>query len=155
MKLCLKYEPTPANARCFAADIVAAATKANGANLDYTIDSLRQVDAIIESFRSDGVTSDQVAETLFGFGCYVGEVIVRRGEGKWRAAVETPMAQFAGFPLVVQHGSDGYCNPIGKAFKLLENGPEDSLWYFYQAIVAKAPGAKQEPNPRRPWWKFW
>jgi hypothetical protein len=127
MKLCLKYEPTPANARLFAADIVAASTEIYGAHLDYTIDSLRQVDAIIERFRSDGVSSDQIAETLFGFGCYVGEVIVRCGEGRWRVTAETPMAELGGFPLVVQHGRDSFCNPIGKVFKRLANGPEDSL----------------------------
>jgi hypothetical protein len=155
MKLCLKFEPTPENAPRFAADIVLAATEVSGANLDYTIDSLRQVDAIIESLRSDGVSSDQIAETLFGFGCYVGEVIVRRAEGRWRAAAETPMAELGGFPLVVQHGRDSFCNPIGKVFKRLANGPEDSIAYFYQAIVVYPTLAQEKPSPRKPWWKFW
>ena len=33
--------------------------------------------------------------------------------------------------------SDGsFMNPIGKTFKLLNNGSEDSVLYFYQAIEA-------------------
>ncbi len=33
------------------------------------------------------------------------------------------------------------CNPIGKAFKRLENGPEDSLGYFYQVFTGAEPGS--------------
>jgi hypothetical protein len=103
--------------------------------------------------RSQGCTSEQIAETLFGFGCYVGEVFVRQAGGSWQAVASTPMANLAGFPLVVHLRNDSYCNPIGKAFKRLENGAEDSLPYFY-AVFTNAGGLASQGR-RKPWWKFW
>ncbi|MFF0654822.1 hypothetical protein [Micromonospora tulbaghiae] len=37
--------------------------------------------------------------------------------------------------MVVELGGQGWCNPIAKAFKRLENGPEDSLRYFYAVFA--------------------
>jgi hypothetical protein len=93
------------------------------------------VDEIVEGFRQDGCKSDEIAETLFGFGCYVGEVFVRHAGGKWRNAAETAMAELAGFPLVIELGEKSLCNPIGKVFKRLQNGEEDNLPYFYQVFT--------------------
>lgn len=137
MRLRLKYPPTVENAPKFAADMVGLAAEISGVDLDYSVASLKAVDGIIEEMRQDGCTADQIAETLFGFGCYVGEVFVRQSGGKWRNAAETAMASFAGFPLVVQLGQECFCNPIGKVFKRLENGEEDNLPYFYQGFATQ------------------
>lgn len=137
MRLRLKYPPTPENAPKFAADIVGAAADISGVVLDYSADGLKDVDDIIEGMRRDGCTSEQVAETLFGFGCYVGEVFVRQAGGRWRNTADTAMADLAGFPLVVELGEEHFCNPIGKVFKRLDNGEEDNLPYFYQAFTSR------------------
>jgi hypothetical protein len=137
MRLRLKYQPIPENAPKFAGDIVAAAAEISGVALDYSADSLKDVDDIIERMRQDGCTSEQLAETLFGFGCYVGEVFVRQAGGRWRNAADTAMADLAGFPLVVELGEEHFCNPIGKVFKRLENGEEDNLPYFYQVFTSR------------------
>ena len=134
MNLRLKYPPTVENAPRFAADIAASAQQISGVQLDYSVASLKEVDDILEGFRKDKLRSTQIAETLFGFGCYIGEVFVRHAGGAWRLAAETAMADFAGFPLVVQTGSENFCNPIAKAFKRVDNGIEDNLPYFYQVF---------------------
>jgi hypothetical protein len=136
MQLRLKYPPTVDNAPRFAADMVGPAAEISGVKLDYSVASLKSVDDIVEGMRQDGCTSDQIAETLFGFGCYVGEVFVRQAGGNWRNAAETSMAKLAGFPLVIELGSESFCNPIGKVFKRLENGEEDNLPFFYEAFTA-------------------
>lgn len=137
MRLQLNYSPTPENAPKFASDIVCSAAEICGVRLDYSIASIQAVDEIVEGFRQEGCTSDQIAETLFGFGCYVGEVFVRHAGGKWRVSSKTPMAKGAGFPLVIELNEDHFCNPIGKVFKRLENGDEDSLPYFYQVFSTR------------------
>lgn len=137
MRLRLKYPPQPENAAKFAADIAAAAAEISGADLDYSVASLETVDGILEGMRRDGVSSDQVAETLFGFGCYVGEVFVRQAGGAWCETAASPMAQAAGFPLVIDLGEGRYCNPIGKVFKRIDNGEEDYLPYFFQVFTKK------------------
>jgi len=137
MQLRLKYPPTVENAPKFAADMVGSAAEISGVDLDYSVASLKAVDDIVEGLWQDGCTPDQIAEALFGFGCYVGEVFVRYAGGKWRNAAETSMAKLAGFPLIIELGKESLCNPIGKVFKRLENGEADSLPYFYQVFTTR------------------
>ncbi|WP_033222444.1 hypothetical protein [Kitasatospora phosalacinea] len=134
MELRLRYAPEVVNAGRFAADIVVSAARVSGAELDYSVGSLAVVDGIIEEFRASGIVSGQVGETLFGFGCYVGEVMVRQGGAAWRAVSAEEVPAF-GFPLVVGLPSGQVCNPIGKVFRRLENGPQDSLPHFYTVFA--------------------
>jgi hypothetical protein len=138
MNLRLKYPPTVENAAKFAADIVASTQRIKGVVLDYSVASLQAVDDILEQFREGGGKSGQMAETLFGFGCYVGEVFVRNAGGSWTLTAETKMAGMAGFPLVIQTGPVTFCNPIAKVFKRLDNGIEDNLPYFFQVFSRPA-----------------
>lgn len=138
VQLRLRYPPTIENAPKFAADVVAPAANLSGVDLDFSVASLRGVDDIIEGMRQQGVTADRIGATLFGFGCYVGEIFVRHARGQWRNTAETSMAKFASFPLVIQLGIDSYCNPIDKVFKRLENGEVDSLPYFYKAFTKRS-----------------
>jgi hypothetical protein len=137
VQLKLKYKPTPEYASALADLIVPVAREVSRANLDYSPSSLGEVDRIIENFRKEGLRVEQVAETLFSFGCYVGEVFVRHAGGCWREAGETSMGKFAGAPLVVQTGPADFCNPIDKVFKRFENGAEDDLTYFWNVFRRK------------------
>lgn len=153
MKLRLQFAPTPENAPRHAALCVEGAKAVSGVDLDYSPASLHLVDEIIEGFRRDGVSSQEVAETLFTFGCYVGEVFVRNAGGVWRNAEETPMRDVATFVLVIELSEhQSICNPIGKAFKRLDNGPEDSLAYFYKVFTKQE---VPEPPKKKPWWRAW
>lgn len=135
MQLRLKYPPMPRNAQRFAADMVEAARQISGAELDYSPESLEVVDQIIEGIRAEGVALEDVAETIFGFGCYTGEVFVRAGHGRWDMATEEEQRFTAG-PFLVREPDGSWHNPVGKAFHRFENGPEDSLAYFYQVRTA-------------------
>jgi hypothetical protein len=131
----LKYAPVLANAPRFAADIVESAQIVSGVTLDYGPASLGAVDEIIERFRVDGLRPEQIGETLFGFGCYVGEVFVHHAGGAWRPTESTPMRDVANGPFVIELTDGRHVNPVDKVFKRLENGPEDGLSYFYQVFV--------------------
>lgn len=138
MDLRLKYAPIPANAPLFAADIAQSAFEVHRIDRDYRPGSLTDVDGIIEGFRSEGLTPDQIGETLFGFGCYVGEVFVRHAGGRWRATEDTSMRDVAGGPFVIELPHGGrvrFVNPVDKVFKRLENGPEDDLPYFFRLFT--------------------
>lgn len=124
----LSAPPDPEHAAEMAERVVAAARNISGVLLDYTPASLRYVDGILDGFGEPG--SDAVAETVFAFGCYIGEVFVRHAGYRW---VHGP-AELAGSlgPLTVYRESTGaHVNPIGKAFKRVDNGPVDDLGYFY------------------------
>jgi len=141
MNLRLNFAPSVENAPKFAAEIVASVKEIVGIDLDYSVASLESVDRILEGFRKEGTTSEQVAETLFGFGCYVGEVFVRQAKGMWKPAADTKAAAAFGFPLVIQTGAAKFCNPIGKVFKRVDNGVEDSVPFFYHVFTKPSTNA--------------
>ncbi len=134
----LKYEPTAENAPLFARDIVASTARITGDLLDYSVESLAIVDRILGDMRGQGVTVDQFAETLFGFGCYVGEVFVRHAGGRWIATPARWLSAIGMRICVELPAQKRLCSPIAKAFRRLENGEEDSLAYFY-AVFSRPP----------------
>jgi hypothetical protein len=74
-----------------------------------------------------------MAETLFQFGGYVGEVMVRHANGVWITLPEDhPLG--GGWP-VVELPNDRIAKPIGKVFKRVANGPGDAIPYFYSVMV--------------------
>lgn len=125
----LRHPPDVESAPATAADIVTASADVDGVHLDYTPQSLELVDQILDRFHQERLGSDLVAETLWGFGCYLGEVLVRNAGGRWIATPADARGRFD-FPIVLQR-DERLCNPIGKAFKRVDNGPEDSLVFFY------------------------
>ena len=148
MELNLKFPPTPDAAPKHAALVVDSALEISNVRLDYSVSSLAAVDLILEEWHREKVPCEQVAATLFAFGCYVGEVFVRNAGARWVTAAGTAMQDFAGFFIVLDLGTKGLVNPVGKVFKRLENGDEDNLVYFYRVFVGT--GSEDPPKFKRP-----
>lgn len=136
MHLRLAHEPKAANCPLFAADTARAARDISGAELDYSVASLAAVDGILGGFHDEGLRTDQLGETLFGFGCYVGEVFVRTTGATWVDA-DSEQMRALGFSPLVQLAWGTVTNPIGKVFKRVENGPEDGLVHYYRAFSVR------------------
>ena len=131
-------DPTPDDAREFAATAVKLAYEIEGKVLDYSPGSLAHVDTTVLSFRESGKSSKDVGATLVVFGCYVGEVIVRGIGAEWVRPSERERE--LGFSLLgVRTKSGAFWNPIGKVFKLLANGKEDSVEYMYSVARSGEP----------------
>lgn len=127
--------PTPEDASELAAYAVKLAREVEGVTLDYSPESLKHIDHTVLSFKEAGRKANDVPGTLVIFGCYVGEVLVRNLGSKWDMPNEKEKK--LGFEGVgVRSKSGAFWNPIGKVFKLLANGEEDSVHYFY--VVAKS-----------------
>lgn len=141
MNLRLQFAPTPENAAAHAQLAVDAARNVDRIELDYSPQSLAEVDRILGKFHAQKLRADQIGETVFTFGCYVGEVLVRHLGGSWVMPERGFWARLGlgnSNMMVVQMPNGIVWNPIGKAFKLLENGKEDSVSYFYDVAVSKA-----------------
>ena len=127
----------PENAARFAERIVQTTRELDHIELDYSVASLKLVDHILEmSNRYKGVTPRKIAATLFAYGCYVGEVIVRNNPGAYWSLLdddETESSLNSGLVVMMPLGTQ--VNPIGKAEKRLLNGEGDSLAHFYDVIV--------------------
>ena len=137
----LKYDIIPENAPLFAADIAAIVEEHEDVTLDYSEKSLETIDRIIGGFHDEGVNVEDIAATMFGFGCYVGEVFVRNSGAQWRAATEHEIENMYGVPLILELGENGTVNPIGKVIKRVENGDEDNLSYFYRVFTRSGDGS--------------
>jgi len=129
--LYLKFPPDLKYANQHAEYAVQAAKQVTGVDLNYTPESIKEVDEIVEQIRKEGMRLEEIADILFGFGCYVGEVFVRNNNAKWVKTEKTPMRKFAGAPMIIELRKDSLCNPIDKVFKRFENGETDNLSYFY------------------------
>src|SRR5262245_24379830 len=128
MNLRLQYPPTPENAARHAQVAVDAAWNVERIKLDYSPESLTDIDRIIGRFHADRLQSEQILTLVFCFGCYFGEVFVRHHEAVWKMPADTSLPdelKRGNNMMVVEFPNGNLWNPIGKAFKLLENGHED------------------------------
>ena len=136
--------PSPETAAEIGAMVLPFVQENYGMTLDYGVYSIRQVDGIIDDLRRDHSIEDAQA-LLFSFGCYVGEVLVRRAKGRWCTTESLGMTGVASAPIVVRMPDGRGCNPVGKVYKRFQNGPEDSLAGFYQ-VMAEAPPERLGPT---------
>jgi hypothetical protein len=127
-------DPTPDDARAFAAYAVRLVRDVEGKTLDYSPASLKVIDDTVLSMKASGKSEKEIGATLAIFGCYVGEVLVRGLGAAWEMPNDKELKM--GFRLVgVRAKSGTFWNPIAKVFKLFRNGKEDNVSHFY--VVAK------------------
>ncbi|WEP00888.1 hypothetical protein A6P39_042755 (plasmid) [Streptomyces sp. FXJ1.172] len=123
----------PAHAPRHAAAIVATAADISDADLDYSPESIVVVEDIVDGFRAEGVSDDDMADSLIGFGCYVGEVLTRHAGGAWRrASADHPTT----VPLVVELPGARECDPIDWVFCRLRFGADISIRDLCAAVGA-------------------
>ncbi len=108
--------------------------------LDYSVASLRVVDGIVEGLRRGNPGKEQVARVLFGFGAYVGEVLVRRAGAVW-VDFDAHERELFGQPVGVRMPDGRVWNPLGRVVNLFTGGPEDSVHTFYLTLHGRGSGA--------------
>ncbi|HXY40482.1 MAG TPA: hypothetical protein VEQ10_12475 [Vicinamibacteria bacterium] len=138
MKIRLQYPATPENAREHARIAVTVARDEWETVLDYTPGSLESLDAEIDSLRESGQDGEDVAEMLFVFGCYLGEVLVRNLGGAWVATARSALRLLSPWPMVVVLKDGSAWDAIGKVYKRLELGDSEFLPAFYLAASGRA-----------------
>jgi hypothetical protein len=147
--------PTPNNAKQYAELIVNLAKEKSHVDLDYSPSSLHDVESIIDEFRKEGQSSDQMVSTLFSFGCYLGEVFIKNIGGLWMESDKTQMKGLTGSSLVVELPDGSIINPVGKVFKRMDHGEEDSIPYFYQVFASRVLATESSLSKQKKWWEFW
>lgn len=129
----LALDLMPDKAKPLAEVAVKAMSQMHGIQLDYSPESLKSIDKAVLDLRKNGVSMQTVNKTLIVLGCYVGEVMVRNLGYKWDNPDSKEIA--LGFDVTGIRGeNNGFSNPIGKVFKLMQNGEEDSVDSFYAAF---------------------
>ncbi len=116
-------------------------------DLDYSIDSLAEIEAYLTKLSSNGEVqknaflSEDVEAREIALGAYTGEVIRRNGDAiKWdNLDTESPWE----ISLTMPNGSSAL--PINKAYKRIQNGAEDNLHHFASAMLNKYMKYEGEP----------
>ncbi len=117
--------------------------------LDYSLKSLKHLDDYLDEIRKTKEVEQDWNKTVLRVGAYVGEVIRRSdAKGRWHwvdhdTAVQLDPKGWKNFEksiftaAVLYQGGQSFCFPIGKVYKFLENGREDSVRAFARVMIDK------------------
>jgi len=130
-----------------AAGVVVMARQRAGLRLDFTPRSVVLIDRMIDGMRrarpsnapTPGEPAPRLHRALAGFGAYTGEVLVRTVGAAW-VDFDAGQRDIFGQPFGVRTPDGRLWNPLGKAVKRFENGPEDSLRLFCLAASGRKQG---------------
>ena len=126
------HESVTAMAGAYAEQAVQKAREFN-TQLDYSENSLIEVEVILAELACQVWEDDAVGETCKMWGSYLGEVVRRRFGGEW--SVETyPGKQFATLTLSI---GGNKLFPTMKVHRRLTQGEDDNVWSFYKKIKEK------------------
>lgn len=148
------------------------AFKADGFNLDGSIDSIIEVDRFFIQNMKDGkpVKGGRLSQNgfgliLFSIGSYVGETIIKNVNGaEWVTDDDDPDAELNVF---IKLPNDGQIWPIQKVMKRFENGSEDAIYPYVHSVTTEftnlpfkeefwsLTAENDESEQPKPWWKFW
>lgn len=116
--------------RQHAAQFVRQVTVRNRVPLDYSVNSLRVVDFIVDGLRKGESERGRVEHVLFGLGVYTGEVLVRRAGARW-VEFDAGQRELFGQPVGVRMSDGRVWNPLGKVVKRFEAGELESVRTLY------------------------
>jgi hypothetical protein len=121
----------------------------NVAQCNFSPESLRVIDAHLEAMRGRRLEGPALMKLVLRCGAYVGEVVRRHAAtGKpwhWITYEEAvrldsrlaSVGQSLGTAAVLWDGQSGFCFPLARVGKYLDNGAEDSVYVFAQGILAR------------------
>ncbi len=120
--------------------------------LDLSLESLRHIDAYLEALHGKPPQDeDETVRLVLRCGAYVGEVIRKNSpdEMHWvpfkEANRNSAFAKGLGYSLgtagILWKDHENMCFPLAKVCKFLENGSEDSV-YFFARMILENPSSK-------------
>ncbi len=141
----------------YPADPMPCAEFLESAQMDFGLASLGIVDQYLDRVRSEGLEGELLIKFVLRCGAYVGEVIrqhsTRSRQWHWldydtAQALDSRLASLGkclGTAAVLWDGKDGFCFPLAKVGKYLQNGPEDSVKFFAEVLLSGPPGGAGPP----------
>lgn len=149
-------------------DWMVRAFKSLGLNLDYSVDSVKHVDKLLDDQFENGIPvanglfSENMGKKLFSLGAYVGKVVIANVDGTSWSIDEDDPAQELNARIVSSGGMQMF--PVQRVIKRVKNGAEDSIYIYVRMAVSnymissntssEAVVGDNDVKVQRPWWKF-
>jgi hypothetical protein len=132
-------EDVAADMRAFAQIFVDGAA-AEGQVFGWDAPCAQRLDGLCEAFLASRPGDDAIQSMVLAMGSYLGELIVRNGDGRWTYDTRAAAAG-------VDVPSRKRCFPHGRVTQRLTSGPAHSLRLFYEIAVTGPilPGTPPEP----------
>lgn len=123
--------------------------------LDYSLESLKLIDVYLDEIRTNrnNLSEEQLVKVVARCGAYCGEVIRKLSNKKlyWisydTAAIADPRVTSFDKSLYTQYilfsEPNDFSFPFAKVGKYLDNGPEDSLYFFALMILSPTPNQEK------------
>src|SRR5688500_13967870 len=145
---------------------------ADGFKLDYTIESIIEVDRFFTKNMKNGkprkggrLYGKGFGPILFSIGSYVGETIIKNVHGsEWITDDDDPQGELN---VSLKLPNEGMIWPIQKVMKRFQNGGDDAIYPYVHMVTKEftnlafkeefwaATAESNEPEQGKPWWKFW
>lgn len=160
-------------------DWIVRAFRADNFKLDYSIESLMEVDRFFVDNMENGkpkkdgrLAAKGFGSILFSIGAYVGETIIKNVPGtEWITDDDDSQGELNA-SLKLPNGAEIY--PIQKVMKRFQNGNEDSIYPYAHMVTQEFTNhtfnekfwkLEKDDNPKKEsenkteskktWWKFW
>ena len=107
-----------------------------GYNVDYTLESMKEVERFfVEQSQDGGALTNSPGSILFGIGCLIGETIIKTYGGKWVTDDNDPQGEIN---ISVELPDGTVLWPVQRCIKRLQNGPEENIYdYVYVLSVRR------------------
>jgi hypothetical protein len=133
-----------------AASAIADELTGHGFKLDFTLDSLGEIDRFFDENSSpdvevtDSLLAERLGPWMFSLGAYSGEVVRREVGGRWRwEGADDDKAASTDTELILV--DDSIIFPFQRAWKRLMNGPADSVEAWgHEMVEAVRPGLEDD-----------
>ncbi len=129
---------TPETFRKEAQETVSTAKEIFEAKLDFTAESIKTLDKMIEEGWKTPMGEKEAYElsmSILSLGSYLGETIIKNLGGKWQVdiAEKNPVEKMLSAK-IIDLGKIAEIYPFGKTFKRFVSGKEDSLDFYYISL---------------------
>jgi len=130
------------------------AFKELGINLNYSIESIKQLDILIDKEFSGGkpniggLFAEQLGSKIFALGSYVGETIIKNCKGaNWDKDSDDEIN-------IAIIGANGWMVwPMQRVINRIQEGNENNLYVYAHALHTEY--LKNSKVTTKPKWKFW
>lgn len=123
--------PGPETVKDYASDAVKNFARMNKVNLDYSVESLKHLDQLLNEWREQGAPISAINKSLFAMGSYAGEVLLKQRNGVWIVPAEDISAGLIAKLLCIRLENGLIWHPIYNGFLIMMGGAEHN---FYDSI---------------------